>query len=122
MADKRLLIVDDDRDYGDLVRRAAEPIGYTVEVTSDGVAFMEAFERFRPCVVFIDIVMPGVDGTELVRWLARTRTDVRVVLATGYTPEYGRITNTLAEAHGICDVRSLTKPITHTSLLAALAD
>jgi CheY-like chemotaxis protein len=70
---KRLLIVDDEPRFATFVERVAEPLGYEVEVTNHGRDFQAAYRRKRPDVVVIDMVMPDIDGNELVLWLVEQR-------------------------------------------------
>lgn len=64
----RVLLVDDQAMIGEAVRRllATDP-GITLEFCRDGRAALEAAERFRPSVILQDLVMPGIDGLDLVR-------------------------------------------------------
>ena len=83
---KRLLVMDDEAAFARFVRRIAEGEGYEVEVLTLPREFAATFERFDPNVVILDVVMPEIDGIELIRWL-------------------------IAEAHGLMEVTSVVKPI-----------
>ena len=65
MDEKRLLVVDDEPEFGEYVRKVAVELGYEVEVTGDGKSFMKAYESFNPSVIALDLVMPEIDGVEL---------------------------------------------------------
>lgn len=69
MSDKRLLIVDDQPALGEIVRRTAAGLGYDVKVTTHAEEFMAVFDDFNPTAIVLDIVMPDIDGIELVAWL-----------------------------------------------------
>jgi DNA-binding response OmpR family regulator len=60
----RILIVDDDALLRRLITKVFNDIGFEVEVAADGAAAIEAFRRFRPSVVLLDIIMPGREGLE----------------------------------------------------------
>ena len=66
MHDKRLLICDDEPAFGRFVRNVAEDLGYEVRGTTDGRAFMEAYKSFKPTLIVLDMIMPGMDGNEIV--------------------------------------------------------
>jgi len=56
------LVVDDDRGARLLAGALLEESGFMVEQASNGIEALEAFERFKPSMVLLDVVMPGMDG------------------------------------------------------------
>lgn len=60
-----ILVVDDDADVVALARRALEHAGWLVETTTDPRDALELAERVRPCLVLVDLMMPHMDGEEL---------------------------------------------------------
>ena len=121
MTDMRLLIVDDDPDVGEFVRDVAEELGYEVRVTTRGNDFKLQYEAFDPTVILLDIVMPEIDGTELVFWLAERHCTAEIIIATGFNPTYAAVADTLGQAKGLNSVTTLTKPIALAELRAALS-
>ena len=68
MSDKqRILLVDDDPNISHLVRLYLEKNSYEVEECDRGDKAMEAFHRFQPALVLLDIMLPGMDGLEVLR-------------------------------------------------------
>ncbi len=61
----KILIADDERDICEAVRKIVERAGHTCFAVLDGALAMEAFERERPDVVILDVMMPEVNGFEL---------------------------------------------------------
>lgn len=118
---KRLLVVDDEPLFGELVAGVAEELGYEVTVTTSASAFRDSFESCDPTTVVLDIVMPGEDGIELMRWLAARECTASIVLATGYNPRYAEMAEMMGKARGLGRVRTLTKPVNLADLRAALA-
>jgi CheY-like chemotaxis protein len=121
MAAKRLLIVDDEPRFAAYVERVADGLGYEVEVTHHGRDFMRAYQRAVPDVVIIDMVMPDIDGNELILWLVQHRCEADVFIITGYDPDYAINARLLAEFKGLRSVTSLSKPVSVSSLRQALA-
>ena len=81
----RVLIVDDDREIRDLVRRGLSEAGMEVEVAGDGAAALEIAMAREHDLVITDLLMPGMSGFELIvrlRAEERTRT-VPIVVFTG---------------------------------------
>ena len=120
MSGKRLLVVDDEPEFGEFVRKVAAGSGFEVEVTSSAAAFKKVYDAFDPTVVVLDIVMPEVDGMELVQWLAERKSTVHLVVVTGYNPMYSDLARRLGEAKGLRSVTNLAKPVSLAELRAAL--
>jgi DNA-binding response OmpR family regulator len=70
MSNARILVVDDDQVIQQLLKVNLELEGYAVEVASDGEEALVLFDRFRPDLVLLDIMMPKLDGWEVARRLA----------------------------------------------------
>lgn len=120
MSEKRLLVIDDEPEFGELVRKVAVGLGYEVRVTTQGRAFQEAYHVLRPTTIVMDMVMPEMDGNELVLWLMEQQYDAHLIIITGYSPDYARDARALAEFNGLRSVQTLTKPIGLARLREAL--
>src|SRR5690606_20058871 len=116
------LVIDDDPGFGTFVKRVAEGEGFAVEVTTSAEAFKQALITFRPSVVLLDVVMPEVEGIELLRYLADSNWVGPVLVISGYNPEYLRLAKSVGSSRGLPDVITLTKPIHPTELRTALKD
>ena len=64
-----VLLVEDDRDLAQVTQAALQHEGVRVAVAYDGQQGLDLAERLHPQVVVTDLVMPGVDGLELIRRL-----------------------------------------------------
>ena len=120
MSEKRLLICDDEPAFGRFVKNVAEELGYAVRVTTDSDEFIEAYDAFQPTTIVLDMIMPGMDGNELVLWLAKRQCTARVVIITGYTPDYATHAKILAEYKGLGPLTTLHKPVEISQLRAVL--
>ncbi|MFW6291771.1 MAG: ATP-binding protein [Spirochaetota bacterium] len=78
---RRILIVDDKWENRRVLRSMLEPIGFEVSEASDGSAGLQAITEERPDLVFMDLVMPVVDGFEAIRSIRETPSiaQIRVV-------------------------------------------
>lgn len=65
----RLLIVDDDPQVADLVSQILENEDVEIEVAMDGQEALDSITRRRPDVIFLDLLMPGVDGFSVIEQL-----------------------------------------------------
>ena len=121
VSDKRLLVIDDEPAFGGFVKDVAEGLGYAVRITAKADEFAETYEAFGPSVIVLDVVMPEVDGIELVQWLAQERCKAKIVIVTGYNPHYADAAMRLVSAGDLPNVMTLSKPISLADLRAALS-
>ena len=69
---KKILIVDDDRSSRKLIQSYFESSGYKAEAISDGSQVLSAIEKDRPDAIVMDLLMPGVGGSDAVAKLQRS--------------------------------------------------
>ncbi|CDI01674.1 MAG: response regulator [Candidatus Competibacter denitrificans] len=117
---KRLLIVDDEAEFGEFVRRVAVDIGYEVMVTTNGLDFQKGFASFQPNKIILDMVIPDIDGNELLLWLLEQGYASDLIITTGFSPDYARDAKILAEFKGLPSVSILVKPVRLAQLRGAL--
>ncbi len=115
-----LLVVDDEPRFCDFVKNVAVKLDFDVDCARDGHEFMTLCEAHDPDVVVLDIVMSGIDGVELVQWLAERGKQLHVVIVTGFTPNYATLAKKLGEAKGLLSVTTLTKPVRMAALQDAI--
>lgn len=120
MSEKRLLVVDDEPEFCELVRKVATDLGYEVLVATNGRTFQDAYLALQPTMIVMDMVMPEMDGNELVLWLVEQRYAADLIIITGYNPDYAKDARLLAEFKGLRSVATLTKPIRIARLREAL--
>ena len=121
MSEKRLLVVDDEPEFGELVRKVAVGLGYEARVATSGREFQDAYRAMNPTMIVMDMVMPEMDGNELVLWLMEQRYAAHLIIITGYSPDYAKDARVLAEFNGLQSVTTLTKPIGLAKLREALS-
>ncbi len=121
MTSKRLLIVDDEPEFGKFVRKVAEEMDFEVRLTTQPKRFKELYGAFDPTVIMLDVVMPETDGIELVKWLAKRHYLGKLLIVTGITPHYADMASTLSAGMGMTSVTALYKPVELEKLRAALA-
>ncbi|HLX60744.1 MAG TPA: response regulator [Planctomycetota bacterium] len=81
----KLLVVDDDRNQGQLYKIDLEDDGHEVTLAASGPEGLESLKKSRPDLIVLDISMPGMDGIEtLGKILAQDRT-LPVILNTAYS-------------------------------------
>jgi two-component system KDP operon response regulator KdpE len=75
----KTLVVDDDPKIRKLIRVNLEPRGYIVQEAADGSAAIKAVEANLPDLMLLDLVMPGVGGIDVCRWV-RDRSDLPIIV------------------------------------------
>ncbi len=78
----RILLVDDDRELADYVRKGLEEEGCAVTVCVDGPTGLEAAGRTAFDIVVLDVMMPGLDGLDVTRRLRRQGVRTPILLLT----------------------------------------
>jgi DNA-binding response OmpR family regulator len=79
----RILVVDDEASIRKLLRLAFQTCGYEVADAANGDAALEQHEKFRPSVVVIDLIMPGMEGIEAIRHLRKRDPNLRIIAMSG---------------------------------------
>ena len=120
MPKKRLLIVDDVPEVGDFVENVGRGLGFDTLVVNDSQEFEAAYQSFRPDVVVVDVVMPKVDGMELITYLAKERSDARILVMSGYNELYLDLAEKLGSWSGLKQIKTLSKPIEVAEMERAL--
>ncbi len=113
----RILVVDDSKDYRDVVHYLLTEKGYDVETAEDGNDGLQKALQTTPDLILMDFNMPGLNGYELIQEL-RTRDELRktpIIMFTG-----ARNRNQLREMH--LDIQDfLDKPVSNGKLLSAIS-
>lgn len=90
MSAPRVLVVDDEQPIVDLVKGYLEREGMEVISAADGPAGLEAIRERAPDVIVLDVMLPGLDGFDVLR-RARAMTDAYVIMLTARAEEIDRI-------------------------------
>jgi DNA-binding response OmpR family regulator len=110
MKQPRLLLVDDEPALADFIADAARECGFEAILTSDDESFRQQFLEVRPDVVALDLGMPGMDGVELLRFLADENYRSPVLIISGFDRRVLESAFRLGEALGLTMVGPLEKP------------
>ena len=114
MSQSKILIVDDEPNILQTVRAYLEREGYAVQSASDGAAALKLAYVFQPDLIVLDIMLPGIDGLEVLRQLRQT-SDVYVLLLTARADEMDKIVGLTVGADDY-----LTKPFSPRELVARI--
>jgi DNA-binding response OmpR family regulator len=111
----RVLIVEDDRFISRAVQLQLEHHGFTVLCCYDGISGLDAVPKFRPRVIVLDIMLPGLDGVGVLKGLRREGNNVAVIMLTARNTPLDKIHSL---DHGADDY--LSKPFDMGELIARI--
>ncbi len=112
---KKILIIDDDKMFRDMVNRLLERAGYDVAEAEDGKQGTQLFYEYSPDLVVTDIVMPEQEGIETIEKLHRAHPEIPIIAVSGG----GRINpeSYLPLAQGLGASATFAKPFKNQDLL-----
>jgi DNA-binding response OmpR family regulator len=110
----RVLLVEDDAEIADVLRRTLRQEGHEVRSAADGVAALEMAEAFVPDLVILDLGLPKLDGVEVCRRL-RAESDAPILILTARTQTDDRVEGLDSGADDY-----LVKPFERRELLARM--
>jgi DNA-binding response OmpR family regulator len=111
MTQPRLLLIDDEPTLAEFLADAARESGFDPVITSEDEEFRSAFREQRPEMVALDLGMPGMDGVELIRFLAGEDYDAPVLIVSGFDRRVLETAFRLGEALGLTMVGPVEKPV-----------
>ena len=112
----RVLVVDDEASIRDLLAKTLALAEYDVDLAPDGRAALDRLRLIPYDLLITDLKMPGVDGLTVIREARRLKTDLPVIIITGFSNEASAI-----EAVNLGVSGYLTKPVRVPRVLAAAA-
>jgi len=79
----RILVIDDDDQLSEILRKMLSRAGYEVLVASDGRKGVELYRKEQPDVVITDVIMPEKEGAELIFELQKEFPDIKIIAMSG---------------------------------------
>ncbi|MEJ2557581.1 MAG: response regulator transcription factor, partial [Anaerolineae bacterium] len=112
MSSAKILVIDDEQSLIDLVTAYLRKEDYDVYTAMDGPSGLKAARSFKPDLIILDVMLPGMDGIELLTRLRR-ESEVYVILLTARSEETDKIVGLAVGADNY-----LTKPFSPRELVA----
>jgi DNA-binding response OmpR family regulator len=109
---KKILIIDDELEICKMVTECLFDAGYTASYALNGPDGLAMIKKDHPSLVLLDIGMPGMDGTEVMRQIRELYSSLPVVILTG-----NREAETVKKMAALGACEYLTKPIQLETLL-----
>ncbi len=110
----RVLVVEDEESFSDALSYMLRKEGFEVAVAATGPAALEEFDRSGADLVLLDLMLPGIPGTEVCRTL-RQRSSVPVIMVTAKDAEIDKVVGLELGADDY-----VTKPFSHRELVARI--
>ena len=111
MDQPRLLLIDDEPVLAEFLASAARECGYDPVITAQDQQFRDEFRANSPDMVALDLGMPGMDGVELLRFLADEDYRSPVLIVSGFDRRVLESAFRLGEALGLNMAGPLEKPV-----------
>ena len=108
----KILIVDDDENISEILNMYLESSGYSTKIASTGKRAQELFLEYNPNLVLLDVMIPGIDGIDVLKWV-RKQGEVPVIMLTAKGDTFDKV---LALELGADDY--IVKPFEPKELLA----
>lgn len=86
----KVLIVDDDENISEVIKLYLESSGYSTRVCSDGKSAQEVFLEYKPDIVLLDIMLPKVDGVDVLKWI-RKDFNIPVIMLTAKGETFDKV-------------------------------
>jgi CheY-like chemotaxis protein len=113
----KVLVVDDDENFGQIMAETLIAAGYEVQTADDGLHGYLRYLDQQPEIVLTDIQMPELDGLEMIRCIRTINPDVKAIYISGAITQYQEALISEWKDHGAL---ILNKPFSRKDLLASM--
>lgn len=117
MAD--IILVEDDFTLSNTLARLLQKVGYSVRVANNGKQALEEYRKKWADAVVTDIIMPEIDGLELIRDLRKENPEVKIIAISGGAETVPQLA-ALRSATSMGAMHVLSKPVDIEELITAL--
>lgn len=123
MSKKKILVVDDEPDFLEMIKLRLEANDYEVITASNGEEALRRAEEESPDAVLLDILMPKVDGLEVLKRIRRRNKNLPIFIITAFsTEELFKLANKLHASGFITKVSDLDKEVQNITNALNIAD
>lgn len=120
MSSINILLVEDDDPFAALVQKSLTSFGYTIVRTRNGREALRAYDPQLVHLVLTDLVMPDMEGVELIMTLRKAHPEVRIIAMSGGGHNKPAVYLNIAQTVGA--VKTLAKPFSLEELQGAVKE
>src|SRR3954462_6087441 len=118
---KKLLVIDDEKSITRIVDKIASELGFVVQTLNDATSAYEVFKVFQPDILMLDLMMPDVDGIDVLNQILSAGTGAKLVVMSGYGHSYLHLGKAVAVFHEHPNITTIAKPFRRADLIELLA-
>ena len=116
---KDVLLIDDESSLLRLLQRILESAGYSVVTASNGLDGLNTYYATQPTLVITDILMPGVEGTDVIRTINHTDSEQKIIAMSGGGKTL--TSKTIFDVVSLLNIEgTLSKPFSKQEVLSAV--
>ncbi len=124
----KIAVVEDDESIQKLITYALTANGYEARGFSDGQSFLDEVDNFQPAMVLLDVMMPGIDGVEVLRYLRRSAKyrELPVMMLTAKSAEADKVSTLdlgaddyMTKPFGVMEMLSRVKALLRRAKMSA---
>ena len=108
-----ILVVDDDKNTRNLFSALLKNEGFSVQTAEDGESALEAIDKIHVDLIVADVMMPGMDGFALCRWIREQSSEIGIIMLSAKSQEMDKVNCLMIGADDY-----VTKPFSPSELVA----
>jgi len=109
MFSKKFLIVEDDKQISEIISRICKEEGGEARSVNEPSLFVPEYAEFKPDIIILDIIMPEMDGFEIIRYLSENRSQAKIIILSGQE-SYRHMAEKMAASLDVNIVDNIPKP------------
>jgi CheY-like chemotaxis protein len=117
---RKVMMIDDESGIAKVVGLTAEKLGLNFCSVTKPEEAVERFLEYQPDLVFLDMIMPGKDGIDVLNEILATGVPTKIILVSGYGDGYLNLAEGLGAFHGSKPFPILKKPFRNAELVSVL--
>lgn len=106
----KVLVIDDDVFITQILKSIGEKLGCVTDCIHDGKDVGSALIASKPDIIFLDLVLPNIDGVEIIQTLAQLNVDAKIVLMSGLDQRTLSSVSGVAKKHNLDVIHTIKKP------------